>query len=525
MGLPTSYQLSMVLMLMLVGIFHICLGSPIPQTNPDGTQTNPNATDPNGLTDLDAGLLGKVAWHPEPKGRGTIGILISCTATYIFCIWTSIHPNIMPETTKTCRTFYKTVLTSVSIVLPPGIMVCAMGELYDACQVLKEWNKMRDAWEKSGVITAKDDSNALGLDGAFFVVMGGFLVKKVKVDGKGNVIKSSIHKRPSTSSGQTGAAPDKQTAQSTSQPDAPGSSTSPGTDTTTEAVYWSILTPEGFIEYAKKGVITPESFEKRDMDDKGKANMIAKIFAFAQALWLIAQAFARWQDKRGLPLSLLEVHVIIQVVCTSVIYACWWKKPLDVSEPLKIKLHTEIAKQKGIAIPDIKKPENRIAALNASENYKDIEFESKEASAINNSPPTPAQADLDSEKTEPATTSTSPTLIPNPDQAKTVDLEAAPALEQKYLKPCIITTRKPKSDLVAVMIKAIFDITKHIYSTKNNWYGIAAVIVEGLLVMVLGVLHIIVALGYNPENGAQFPSETEVRNGPIPHFVEGSLQA
>ncbi|KAI5839464.1 hypothetical protein DFP73DRAFT_483878, partial [Morchella snyderi] len=275
---------------MLVGIFHVCLGSPLPQTD---TATQGGTHDGENLTTFEAGSV-KVKWHPEPKGRGTVGILVSCTATYIFCIWTSIHPNIMPETTKTCRTFYKMVLTFVSIVLPPGIMVCAMGELYDACQVLKAWNKKREDWKRDNIIDEIDDSNALGLDGAFFIVMGGFVVQKVEVP-----------KQSTTPLGLSRAA-----ARKTRPSDATG-------------IYWSTLTPEGFIDYLEAGDIRPGSFEKRDMDDKGKANMIAKIFAFTQALWMIVQAFARWRDQRHLPLSLLEVHVIIQVVCTSVIYACW----------------------------------------------------------------------------------------------------------------------------------------------------------------------------------------------------------
>ncbi|RPB06886.1 hypothetical protein P167DRAFT_514129, partial [Morchella conica CCBAS932] len=297
MGLPTSYQLSLVLMLMIVGVFHICLGSPIPQSSSDGTESDPNATPPagDGLNTVDAGALGIVTWHAEPKGRGTIGILVSCSATYIFCIWTSIHPNIMPETSKICRLFYKTVLMFVSIVLPPGIMVCAMGELYDAYRVRKAWNEMRKTWHKEKKITAIDESNELGMYGAFFVVMGGFVIAPIT----SNPLSTST---PSVSRAETGIS---------------------GRPDTTMEVYWTILTPEGFIEYVKEGRITPASFDKRSMDDKGKANMIAKLFAFLQALWLIVQAFARWGDKRRLPLSLLEVHVIIQVVCTSVIYACW----------------------------------------------------------------------------------------------------------------------------------------------------------------------------------------------------------
>jgi hypothetical protein len=35
-----------------------------------------------------------VGWAPEPRGRGTIGLLWSCFATIFLCTWNAIHPNL-----------------------------------------------------------------------------------------------------------------------------------------------------------------------------------------------------------------------------------------------------------------------------------------------------------------------------------------------------------------------------------------------------------------------------------------------
>jgi len=43
----------------------------------------------------------------------------------------------------------------------------------------------------------------------------------------------------------------------------------------------------------------------------------------------------------------LEIHVLIQVACTLIIYACWWNKPLDVNEPITINIITS-----GLTTPD-----------------------------------------------------------------------------------------------------------------------------------------------------------------------------
>lgn len=88
-------------------------------------------------------------------------------------------------------------------------------------------------------------------------------------------------------------------------------------------VYRTILTPEGFIPCLNKGYIDEMSFDKAAVDDKEKANIIAKIFAFSQAMWLVVQALARWRSSPVLPLTLLEVHVLLQVACTAFTYLHW----------------------------------------------------------------------------------------------------------------------------------------------------------------------------------------------------------
>ncbi|RPB06805.1 hypothetical protein P167DRAFT_540566 [Morchella conica CCBAS932] len=100
-----------------------------------------------------------------------------------------------------------------------------------------------------------------------------------------------------------------------------------------------ILTPQGFIEYTKAHRIVPGTFDQRDLLDKGKGTFVAKTLAAIQAIWLILQSLARW--AAGLPLTLLEIHVLIQIVCTIMIFYCWWHKPLDVGVPTTINLKSK----------------------------------------------------------------------------------------------------------------------------------------------------------------------------------------
>jgi hypothetical protein len=98
----------------------------------------------------------------------------------------------------------------------------------------------------------------------------------------------------------------------------------------------AIVTPTGFIKYMEKGLIHEGSFDKAALTDKGKASTIGKLLTGGQAFWLVVASISRWRAE--LPLTLLEIHVLIHVVRTLLIYAFWWNKPLDTCEPIRIRL-------------------------------------------------------------------------------------------------------------------------------------------------------------------------------------------
>lgn len=67
---------------------------------------------------------------------------------------------------------------------------------------------------------------------------------------------------------------------------------------------------------------------KEDVADKGKADMVAKLLVCSQALWMTINCLCR--KISGLPVTLLEIHVVVHVLCTVVVYLFWWRKPQDV---------------------------------------------------------------------------------------------------------------------------------------------------------------------------------------------------
>jgi hypothetical protein len=61
---------------------------------------------------------GEAVFAYEPHGRGTVGLIVSCTATFVFCIWTAVHPNIVPGSITSQRVYYRAVMMMFSIMYP-----------------------------------------------------------------------------------------------------------------------------------------------------------------------------------------------------------------------------------------------------------------------------------------------------------------------------------------------------------------------------------------------------------------------
>jgi hypothetical protein len=135
----------------------------------------------------------EVTFASGPRGRGTIEILITCTATFFFCIWTAVHANILSGASSRQRFYNKFVLMISSIMLPEGVLVLAFGELRDALLIQREWSQCAEGCglEKKGEGEADlRKTDHLSLQVAFFVVMGGFVIddELEEKDGKSGIL-------------------------------------------------------------------------------------------------------------------------------------------------------------------------------------------------------------------------------------------------------------------------------------------------------------------------------------------------
>ena len=90
------------------------------------------------------------------------------------------------------------------------------------------------------------------------------------------------------------------------------------------------LTPSGVILLAETGLLP--RFSKQDAQDRSRADAIAKSISCLQASWFLIQGVAR--VCAGLPLTLLELHTMIHIVCALGMYTIWFSKPYGATSPM-----------------------------------------------------------------------------------------------------------------------------------------------------------------------------------------------
>lgn len=90
------------------------------------------------------------------------------------------------------------------------------------------------------------------------------------------------------------------------------------------------LTPYGIILLAEIGLLP--CFSKQDVQDRSRADAIAKSISCLQGTWFFIQGIAR--VSAGLPLTLLELHTMTHIICALAMYVIWFSKPYGATSPM-----------------------------------------------------------------------------------------------------------------------------------------------------------------------------------------------
>ncbi|KAH6699756.1 hypothetical protein BKA61DRAFT_530072, partial [Leptodontidium sp. MPI-SDFR-AT-0119] len=264
---------------MLTLLLLSCLSTHFSSAAPISDSSTPsNATTPANTTASSTAIAS--SWVSEPQGRGTWNLLYSCVFTLVLCVWTSVHLNV-PGFGETTWQMYRRKAKWVLIALfaPEFVVYCAFQQWFTARMFLTELQKLHD-WVPPG-LEGKDGSrkkHKFDMTYAMFAVMGGFIVD---IEHLHNRLKRAT------------------------------------------------LTMNGLLLLAQHGHFF--YVEAEAIADKSKANILAKGLVCVQVLWVAGQTIER--KAVGLPISILEFHTLVHVVCALVMYVLWFQKPYDIQYP------------------------------------------------------------------------------------------------------------------------------------------------------------------------------------------------
>ncbi|KAK7439921.1 hypothetical protein CaCOL14_003368 [Colletotrichum acutatum] len=227
-------------------------------------------------------------WAPEPNGRGTFGLICSCVLTLTICVWTALHLNVpAARSTLRRRSLERTKWVLYGIFAPELVVATAAAQYIVARWLKREIEK--DAANRRGggdeMPADREETRAFSrhtwdMTQCFYAVMGGFVV---------NVPSAEVE----------------------------------------TALRRVTVTPEGIRLLSFIGKL-PQIHESQ-IQDKSKADWMAKSLVCIQAGWMVAQVIGRLIKK--LPVSLLEINTCGHVACAALLYLLWWSKPLDVLDP------------------------------------------------------------------------------------------------------------------------------------------------------------------------------------------------
>jgi len=328
-------------------------------------------------------------WVPNHRRRSTFDFLQTCILTLVLCAWTAIHLNVPSPKSRHCwwrRARDKVIWMLGAIFVPEGVFVIAFSQYWEARKVCKILARKKaggrrnvDMPEPVGMIRDPEITRAVTIESAlspkeqdsnekeqpepvlidhiepvvsgqrwwshirsltgrvtwkwcyrsiipknlelgFFIVMGGYEVVSDISSGDPKIV-PELNKAvvdilagsPTRMDGSRLPRIDREDRDHEGQ----------------KQQWLGTLTPRGAILLDKYGALP--RLTTAQINDKSKANWLAKCLVCIQATWMLVQCVAR--KIAGLPVTLLELNTVMHVICALLMYFLWLHKPLDVSVP------------------------------------------------------------------------------------------------------------------------------------------------------------------------------------------------
>ncbi|OTB05042.1 hypothetical protein M426DRAFT_261416 [Hypoxylon sp. CI-4A] len=231
-------------------------------------------------------------WVSSQGIRSTSDIIWSSVLTLIACIYTALHLNVSTKPDLKRRLLEKAKWVFTTVFVPEIVLLMAFSQYLEARWLVKELNNAHAQMKPND---QDKDNYTFDMRYAFFVVMGGVQLPYYDIIDDEN---------------------------------------EDGDSWFAENYKVKTISAEGMVCLAKAGgfIYLPREI----IDDRSKANAFQKTLVVVQVTWMVTQCIAR--RAYGLPITLLELHVIVHVICALILYVFWFEKPLDVVSPELVDL-------------------------------------------------------------------------------------------------------------------------------------------------------------------------------------------
>ena len=97
-----------------------------------------------------------------------------------------------------------------------------------------------------------------------------------------------------------------------------------------------VLTHDMLHDLLQEGKIAFPSITEEEIEDRSKADGLAKGIALLQTTWFIAQCISR--TAQGLIINEIELMTLAFAALNGILYFLWWNKPLDVKCCVPVKV-------------------------------------------------------------------------------------------------------------------------------------------------------------------------------------------
>lgn len=204
-----------------------------------------------------------VGYQSDPDGRGTPGLIISCLLTLILCVWSALHLNVPRQGRGNRETLLLNILWITAGIYAPELVVFTAWRQWSSARLLSKTVKAtHTAGGESETILRR--KHRWTMTHSFFASTGGFAVDCTPWHG--TLLPKDAPKRLT-------------------------------------------VTARGMEFLARLGVLPDVPAE--DIEDKSKADALAKFLVLLQACWMLIQVIGRLVAR--LPVTLLEVNTVAHV--------------------------------------------------------------------------------------------------------------------------------------------------------------------------------------------------------------------